>query len=445
MGVNRYTRDKVEQVVSEYVGMEYSTFIITRFVGRYCEGGSKHERNFFERECKCCGNKKVINTSKIKQEIKENTSCFKCNGAINIHTKEKKCISCHQWFPATSEYFHKNESEKRKSHFGLYYYCKTCNNEKNRIRKGNKIGKVIKPIRLNSNGFAIRKSKETIEKDVAKLKTEFLGLEFGSFVITKYAGWYCKGNAKHARHHFEKECKWCGDKHAQAISTIKEAIKNNIKCNNCKETINIHTQERICRSCDQWLPATNEYFPLSKNRPFGIHYYCFPCHNKKGQKRRESKENRDKEYAQKKLRSETDILFKMSCRLRTHIKNYINDNRSKLPGQKRKHGKSAMVDVLGGDYQFFKQWIENQFTEGMTWDNYGEWHYEHRIPLSYAETVDELYELCHHTNYRPMWGSENISKGDKLHIDEVSEENKVRYAKFIDRYINNPKYVRYAE
>jgi hypothetical protein len=44
-----------------------------------------------------------------------------------------------------------------------------------------------------------------------------------------------------------------------------------------------------------------------------------------------------------------------------------------------------------------------------------------------------------------MWGSENGSKSNKLYIDEIPEENKIRYAKFIDRYINNPKYVRYSE
>jgi hypothetical protein len=444
MGTNRCKESDIEKIKSEYVGMEYSTFIITQFVGRYCEGSSKYERNFFEKECKCCGYKKVINTSKIKHEIKENTSCFKCNGAINIHTKEKKCIGCHQWFPATSEYFHKNESEKRKSHFGLYYYCKTCNNEKNRIRK--KKYRLENPIQRKPNG-SIRHGKleTTIKTDSDKLKKEFLGLEYGSFVVTRYIGRYPVGNSPHDRHHFERECKFCGVKATLPISHIKRSIKKEAKCCLCKETLNIHTKEKRCNSCEQWLPATNRYFPLSKNRPFGIHYYCFPCHNKKGQKRRGLKENRDKEYAQKKLRSETDIIFKMSCRLRTHIKNYINDNRSKLPGQKRKHGKSAMVEVLGGDYQFFKEWIENKFTEGMTWDNYGEWHYEHLIPLSYAETVDELYELCHHTNYRPMWGSENGSKSNKLYIDEIPEENKIRYAKFIDRYINNPKYVRYSE
>ena len=26
--------------------------------------------------------------------------------------------------------------------------------------------------------------------------------------------------------------------------------------------------------------------------------------------------------------------------------------------------------------------IESQFTEGMTWENYGEWHVDHRLPIT---------------------------------------------------------------
>jgi hypothetical protein len=442
MAVNKYTRDKVEQVASEYVGMEYSTFIITRFVGRYRKKNEKYERNFFERECKCCGDKRTLSTTDIKRGINTNIVCSKCDGLINIHTNEKTCTSCKKSLPATNEYFSKSVGRK----FDLSYYCKKCNNPKNVLRK--KKYRLENPLQKKPCGsFKYGKLETTIKADADKLKKEFLGLEFGSYVITEYTGRYPTGNSKYDRHHFEKECRFCGVKANLPISHIKISIKKNSKCNLCKEALNIHTKEKRCGSCKEWLPATNQYFPLSKNRPFGVHYYCLPCHNKKNQKRRELKENRDKEYAQKKLRTETDILFKMSCRIRTHIKNYVNKKRNEnLPAtDKRKHGKSEMIKVLGGDYKFFKGWIENQFTEGMTWDNYGEWHYEHIIPLSYVNTVDEIYELCHHTNYRPMWGGENISKGDKLHIDEISEENRVRYAKFIDRYINNPKYVRYSE
>lgn len=265
---------------------------------------------------------------------------------------------------------------------------------------------------------------------------KYLNKEFGSYKITKYLGYYANGNQKYKRHYFEKECKFCGNLTFNPPGQLSALMKrDDICCNYCKGSINIHTNEKKCSDCQKWLPATNEYYPLSKNRPFGIHYYCFVCHTKRGRKHRENPENRKREYEHKKQRMETDLIFKLSCRLKSNIKMYVK--RIGVKGTGRKHSKSAMVDILGCDYEFFKRWIEDKFTEGMSWDNYGKWHYEHLIPTSYAKTVDELYELCHHTNYRPMWGGENLSKGNKLYINEIPEKNKVRYKKFIDRYIDS--------
>ena len=50
----------------------------------------------------------------------------------------------------------------------------------------------------------------------------------------------------------------------------------------------------------------------------------------------------------------------------------------------------------------------------MTWDNYGEWHVDHIIPLSSAENEIELIELCHYRNLQPLWAKENLMKKDKI-------------------------------
>ena len=50
----------------------------------------------------------------------------------------------------------------------------------------------------------------------------------------------------------------------------------------------------------------------------------------------------------------------------------------------------------------------------MSWENQGEWHIDHKIPLSSAKTEEELYKLCHFTNLQPMWAIENIKKGSKI-------------------------------
>lgn len=71
-------------------------------------------------------------------------------------------------------------------------------------------------------------------------------------------------------------------------------------------------------------------------------------------------------------------------------------------------------EYIGCDKKTLVNHIESKFTEGMNWDNQGEWHIDHIIPLSSANTVKELYELCHYTNLQPLWASDNIKKGNSI-------------------------------
>jgi len=62
-----------------------------------------------------------------------------------------------------------------------------------------------------------------------------------------------------------------------------------------------------------------------------------------------------------------------------------------------------------------KEHIESQFTEGMTWENYGDWNVDHIIPqaaLPYKSLKEENFQKCWALkNLRPLWAKENQSKG----------------------------------
>ena len=51
--------------------------------------------------------------------------------------------------------------------------------------------------------------------------------------------------------------------------------------------------------------------------------------------------------------------------------------------------------MLGADYETVFKHIKNQFVEGMSWANHGEWHIDHIIPLASAINEEELYLLNH--------------------------------------------------
>ncbi len=70
--------------------------------------------------------------------------------------------------------------------------------------------------------------------------------------------------------------------------------------------------------------------------------------------------------------------------------------------------------MLGVDWEVCKAHIERQFTKGMNWDNYGEWHIDHIIPLASANNEKELMKLCYYRNLQPLWAEDNLNKSDNI-------------------------------
>lgn len=71
-------------------------------------------------------------------------------------------------------------------------------------------------------------------------------------------------------------------------------------------------------------------------------------------------------------------------------------------------------DALGCGPEDLVRHIENQFQDGMTWENRSEWHIDHIVPLATAKTEAEIYQLSHYTNLQPLWALDNIRKGARL-------------------------------
>lgn len=75
---------------------------------------------------------------------------------------------------------------------------------------------------------------------------------------------------------------------------------------------------------------------------------------------------------------------------------------------------SKTYKILGCSYEEFKQYLESQFTNGMTWENAGEWHLDHIYPVSLATDEEHLIKLNHYTNFQPMWAEDNLKKGNRI-------------------------------
>ena len=86
--------------------------------------------------------------------------------------------------------------------------------------------------------------------------------------------------------------------------------------------------------------------------------------------------------------------------------------RSRVYATLKNDKEMSSTGYLGCNIKTFKQHIEHQFTEGMSWESYGEWHIDHKIPLKYNKpSLEEVVQRLHCTNTQPMMAYENMSKG----------------------------------
>lgn len=117
-----------------------------------------------------------------------------------------------------------------------------------------------------------------------------------------------------------------------------------------------------------------------------------------------------KKLERHKNRIRNDSLYRLKCNIRSLI---FNSYKRFLEGKESKSEKT--INILGCSFEEFKQHIESQFLEWMTWNNYGDlWEIDHIYPHSLAKDEEELIKLNHYTNLRPLCKYLNRSKGNKI-------------------------------
>ena len=104
-----------------------------------------------------------------------------------------------------------------------------------------------------------------------------------------------------------------------------------------------------------------------------------------------------------------------------NITNVIRDNVRYAIRKKGYTKNTKTAKILGCTYEKFKKHIESQFTDGMSWKNQGDWHLDHRLPVSAARNKDEIIKLNHYTNFQPLWAKDNLAKSDKYDPKELED------------------------
>jgi len=169
--------------------------------------------------------------------------------------------------------------------------------------------------------------------------------------------------------------------------TCKSCVRRYVASRNFKPNPNL--KEKLCSICKQVKPVNR--FSRSKVKTDGLNSSCYDC--RKMYEKQKYKEN---------------VNFRLSRIVRRQTQRVV---------QAAKTNKEASsIDYLGCSIDEFKKHIESQFKEGMNWDNHSidGWHIDHIKPLSwFIKNCKNPHEANHYTNLQPLWGTENILKGEQ--------------------------------
>ena len=225
---------------------------------------------------------------------------------------------------------------------------------------------------------------------------------------------------------------------------------------------------KICNKCKIEKPISE--FHKRKDTKDGLGYKCKGCtiiYGKKYYKENKVKIKKySKEYIEKnkehfkqymkdyeqrnaqKLKARKAKWYKKNAiERRKKWKEWSENNREKINKYKREYGKEKRLtdpifrlkentrsvirmslrrnknskhweDLVGYTLAELKTHLEKQFKEGMTWDNYGEWVVDHKIPKSLFNITSAKckgFKKCWALeNLQPMWKKENLEKHNKL-------------------------------
>ena len=208
---------------------------------------------------------------------------------------------------------------------------------------------------------------------------------------------------------------------------------------------------KTCACCNLSQPLT--CYHKHSRRPDGVQSICKLCANEK--RRRYYHEGGGKEVTQAyqktevarmsdlKTRDARGLKYRRSEKGQATIKTYrgsaarketlrkYDTGKGKLPHALRhrvrealkRHGVSkstTTAELVGCSADFMRQHIEQQWSEGMTWNSHGQgegtWQIDHIRPLASFDLTDPEQQKVafHYTNQQPLWWRENLEKSDLL-------------------------------
>jgi hypothetical protein len=195
-------------------------------------------------------------------------------------------------------------------------------------------------------------------------------------------------------------------------------MKKCTKCHTIKELDQFFARKSskdgktpMCKAC--YIVARRDYYARNKAKVLAINK---KSNHKYAPERTASvvewqAANKDKVLGYKR-KNNNEQRKKASRKLSDAISRHVNHSLHGLKGYRH------WEKLTGYTTEQLREHLEGQFYDGMSWDNYGSWHVDHKIPVSVfnfttAEDID--FKRCWDLkNLRPMWAHDNLVKWAKI-------------------------------
>jgi len=125
-----------------------------------------------------------------------------------------------------------------------------------------------------------------------------------------------------------------------------------------------------------------------------------------------------KGYIRRNQKIKNDPSYKLRIRISTDICNRLRNCISSK--------KTNTIEYLGCTFQFYKTYLETQFTPEMSWENWGVvWEIDHKQPISSFNLTQEenIYKAFNYQNTQPLFKTTEIAENFG-YINQIGNRNK---------------------
>ena len=167
------------------------------------------------------------------------------------------------------------------------------------------------------------------------------------------------------------------------------------RCSVCRGAIAKHQREWQAKNREKVRAKDKKRYADSPEK------YQIRARRWKFNNKEKARENQ-RRYMLERLRS--DMSFRILQNLRGRMRKAIG----------RGDKAARTVELVGCSIEALKHHFENHFRQGMSWDNYGEWHIDHIIPCAAFDLSNPTHQkACFNwQNMQPLWRKENRNKWD---------------------------------